>query len=459
MKHIYDFFANCKLQLHIKTYSMKRFIILIFFLLPAYLFAQESKKILIKAGKVFNSETGMFQPEMAIYITDNIIKRVKPYAEVSEKEKNEYVLIDLSKYTVLPGLIDAHTHLLNKETIMPENKFTGLDMMKTLTMEGDAYRAIYGAVRAKAYLEAGITSVQDLGNSGMFADVALRKAIENGLVDGPRMRCSGRGLSSEGGQMPDVVYKHREIINDEYRIIKGTEDAIQAVRENITQGADVIKIYSNNTPNVTALSIEEMQAIVKEAHRYGVKVTAHATDNESVYNAVISGVDGIEHGYQIADSTMELMAKKGVVLVPTDGDSVTTLQYAKLSWPDDIKQQKNMLLYQKFLNNRLKRAIKKGVIIVAGSDDYIDFKLPYAEPSLRTLVGYYESGMSIVEILKAATVNGAKQLNWSGKIGVIKPGAFADLIAVDHDIDKNINFILQIQFVMKNGKVYVNKVK
>ena len=118
-----------------------------------------------------------------------------------------------------------------------------------------------------------------------------------------------------------------------------------------------------------------------------------------------------------------------------------------------------MLLYQKFLNNRLKRAIKKGVIIVAGSDDYIDFKLPYAEPSLRTLVGYYESGMSIVDILKAATVNGAKQLNWSGKIGVIKPGAFADLIAVDHDIDKNINFILQIQFVMKNGKVYVNKVK
>ncbi len=438
---------------------MKRFIILVILLLPLSLLAQENKKILIKAGKVFNSETGVFQSEMAIYITDNIIKRVKPYAEVSEKEKNEYVLIDLSRYTVLPGLIDAHTHLLNKETIIPGNKFTGLDMMKTLTMEGDAYRAIYGAVRAKAYLEAGITSVQDLGNAGMYADIALRKAIENGLVDGPRMRCSGRGLSSEGGQMPDVIYKHREIIHDEYRIVKGTEDAIQAVRENITQGADVIKIYSNNTPNVTALSIEEMQAIVKEAHRYGVKVTAHATDNESVYNAVISGVDGIEHGYQIADSTMELMAKKGVVLVPTDGDSVTTLQYAKLSWPDDIKQQKNMLLYQKFLNNRLKRAIKKGVIIVAGSDDYIDFKLPYAEPSLRTLVGYYESGMSIVEILKAATVNGAKQLNWSGKIGVIKPGAFADLIAVDHDIDKNINFILQIQFVMKNGKVYVNKVK
>jgi len=159
------FMTFCRLHTSIKfkTYSMKRFIILVILLLPLSLLAQENKKILIRAGKVFNSETGVFQSEMAIYITDNIIKRVKPYAEVSEKEKNEYVLIDLSKYTVLPGLIDAHTHLLNRETIMPENKFTGLDMMKTLTMEGDAYRAIYGAVRAKAYLEAGITSVQDLG--------------------------------------------------------------------------------------------------------------------------------------------------------------------------------------------------------------------------------------------------------------------------------------------------------
>ena len=128
-----------------------------------------------------------------------------------------------------------------------------------------------------------ITAVQDLGNSGQFADIALRKSINEGLINGPRMRCAGQGLSSEGGQMPDVIYKHRNIVNDEYRIILGITDAIQAVRENITQGADVIKIYSNNTPNVTALSVEEMQAIVKEAHRYGVRVTAHATDNKAIW--------------------------------------------------------------------------------------------------------------------------------------------------------------------------------
>ena len=271
------------------------------------------------------------------------------------------------------------------------------------------------------------------------------------------MRCAGRGLSSEGGQMPDVIYKHRDIINDEYRIVKGKDDAMQAVRENITQGADVIKIYSNNTPNVTALSIEEMQAIVKEAHRYGLRVTAHATDNQAVYNAVISGVDGIEHGYEVEDSTFSLMAKNGVVLVPTDGDSLTFSQYGKLTAPNDKSIEKNILAYRKYLASRLMRAINKGVTIVAGSDDYIDFKLPYAIPSKRTLIGYFESGMSIPEILKSATIHGAAQLNWKDKIGVLKEGFLADIIAVDFNLDKNIDAIMNVHFVMKGGQVYLKK--
>jgi imidazolonepropionase-like amidohydrolase len=425
-------------------------------LLPFILFAQEGIKTLIKAGKFFNSETGTFQSDIAIIVSNNKIENVKSYKEVSEKEKKEFKIIDLSKYTILPGLIDAHTHLLNKETVLPDNKFSGLDMMKTLTMNGDAYRAIYGSVRAKAYLEAGITAVQDLGNSGQFADIALRKSIREGLTNGPRMRCAGLGLSSEGGQMPDVIYKHRNIVNDEYRIVISAADAIQAVRENITQGADVIKIYSNNTPNVTALSVEEMQAIVKEAHRYGVRVTAHATDNQAVYNAVISGVDGIEHGYEVEDSTLVLMAKKGVMLIPTDGDNFTFLKFGKLTGSNDPNLEKYILEGRKNAGDRLKRAIKNGVTIVAGSDDYIDFKMPYADPSKRTLIGYFESGMAIPEILKAATINGARQLNWSNYIGIIKAGYLADIIAVDNDLDKNINAILNVHFVMKDGKVYIN---
>ena len=135
---------------------MKKIFLILLFLTPCFLKAQDTNKVLIRAGKMFNSETGVFSNDMALLIEGKKIKIIKPYKEISEREKKEFELIDLSKYTILPGLIDAHTHLLNKETLMPDNKFSGLDMMKTLTMQGDAYRAIYGSVRAKAYLEAGI---------------------------------------------------------------------------------------------------------------------------------------------------------------------------------------------------------------------------------------------------------------------------------------------------------------
>jgi imidazolonepropionase-like amidohydrolase len=434
---------------------MKRNFILSLLLLPGFLFAQEGMKTLIKAGKIFNSETGIFQSEIGIIISNNKIESVKFYSEISNKEKSECKLIDLSKYTILPGLVDAHTHLLNNETILPENKYDGLDMMKTITMVGDAYRAIFGTVKAKAYLEAGITSVQDLGNAGQFADIALRKSINEGLIIGPRMRCAGMALASEGGTIPKIIYKHRAFINDEYRIVTGPEDAIQAVREVITQGADVIKIYSNNTVNITALSIEEMKAIVNEAHRYGIKVTAHSTNNQAAYNAVISGVDGIEHGDQIQDSTFQLMAKKGVIFVATQMDDFTSKKYFQLAYPN--RWEGIVKFSQEIQRKSIQSAIMNGVTIAAGSDDNIDLNMPFAEGSKRTLISYFESGMTIPEILRAATINAARQLNWSNNIGIIKPGYLADIIAVENDLDKNINAILKIYFVMKDGKVYVNK--
>jgi imidazolonepropionase-like amidohydrolase len=435
---------------------MRNFLLFFLLTLGNIALAQTNGKYLIKAGSLFDSETGQFRDDMTIVVNNNKITSVKPSKELTQQEAKDCEVIDLSKYTVLPGLIDAHTHLLYKEIIYPENKFSGLDMARMLTLDGDAYRAIYGAARARAYLEAGITSVQDLGNSGEFADIALRRAILEGLVIGPRMRCAGKGLSSQGGQFPGLIYKHQPIVDDEYRIVKSPEDGVQAVRENVTQGADVIKIYSNNTPNNTSLSIEEMQAIVREAHRLHRRVTAHATNNQAVYNAVIAGVDGIEHGYVVADSTLELMAKKGVVLVPTDGDSLTFVQYAKLASPSDPQTMvREVMGYRRELGERLQRAIRKGVTIVAGSDDYVDFGLPFAEPSKRTLIGYYENGIAIPQVLQFATINASRQLNWADRIGVLKAGYLADIIAVDRDLDKNINAILNVHFVMKDGKVIV----
>jgi imidazolonepropionase-like amidohydrolase len=418
---------------------------------------QSPSKYLIRAGKLFNSETGEFKTGMSILVTGNRIDTVKADKDISADEKKNYKLVDLSSYTVLPGLIDCHTHLLYKEVVWPGNNEASMDMNKMLTLDGDAYRSLYGAARAKAYLEAGITMVQDLGNSGSFADIALRRAINEGLIPGPRMRCSGPGLSTEGGQLPHTIYKHQELVKDEYRVVKSVDDAIQAVRENINQGASVIKIFSNNTPNNTMLRIDEMRAIVEEAHRYNIRVTAHATSNRSVYNAVMAGVDGIEHGYQIDDSTMELMVKKGVMLIPTDGDSVTFYQYAKLSNPTDTMGAKKWIV--DFMRNmrspqsRLNRAYKKGVEIAAGSDDYIDFKLPFAEPSIRNLVGYRQAGIPIADVLKFATINAAKQVNMKGRLGVLKKGFIADIVAVNKDIETNIEALLKVQFVMKDGKI------
>jgi imidazolonepropionase-like amidohydrolase len=436
---------------------MQKLLFALLFLTSGAMAQERASSYLVRAGKLFDSETGEFKTGMVVLVRDKKIEAVRTEKELSESEKAGRTVVDLSAYTVMPGLIDCHTHLLYREELHPGNTVESMDMIKELMTEGDAYRAIYGTARAKAYLEAGITAVQDLGNSGQYGDIALRRAINEGLVPGPRMRCAGRGLSSTGGQLPGVIYKHQDLVGDEYRVVKGPDDAVEAVRENITQGADVIKIYSNNTPNNTMLSVEEIRAIVGEAHRYGIRVTAHATDNRAVYNAVMGGVDGIEHGYSVDDTTFQLMARKGVVFVPTDGDSLIFAKYAQLQNPEDKNAPARVLGFRRFLGLRLRAAVRAGVTVAAGSDDYVDVKLPFADLSKHTIIGYVESGMSVVKALQFATINASKQLNWFGSVGVLKRGAWADIIAVDADLDTDIHAIMKVHFVMKDGKVVVGQ--
>lgn len=408
------------------------------------LVAQEPASVLIRAGRLFDSEAGAFLENQDILVRRSRIAAVGPDLTIPDGGE----IIDLRNYTVLPGLIDAHTHLLYLED--PSGSLT-TEGLKALLLEGEALRALHGAARARTFLDAGITTVRDLGNSGMFVDRALQRAIQDGSVPGPRMLVSGPGLSPVGGQFPGLLPEQADLAAREYRIVTGPEDAAAAVRENLTFGADVIKIFSNNTPNPGYLSVAEMRAIVGEAEVMGARVAAHATNDRAIWRAVEAGVHSIEHGYQITDSTLRFMQERDVALVPTDLDSLTIVRYMEQTGQSSPAR---VLSYLRSHRDRLRRAKALGVTIVAGSDAYIDLGVPQGSLARRVLFAYHQAGFTPVEVLLAATLNGAKLLGGEGRIGVIKAGAMADIIALEGDPEDDFDALERVRFVMKAGQVY-----
>lgn len=405
----------------------------------------------IKAGTLFDSETGVFLESRYITIRKNRVVSVG----ATKPDTKDAQVIDLSGYTVLPGLIDCHTHLLFLEKVGRQGGGLSAESVGAIVFEGDALRALRGAARARTFLDAGITTVQDLGNSGQFADVALRRAIEEGSAAGCRMRVSGPGLSAEGGQIPGLIAKHLPLVNDEYRIVRGPEDAAAAVRENVVMRVDVIKLYADSAPNLGRLSVEEMAAAVREAHRYGLRVAAHAVADRSVRDAALAGVDSIEHAYTLSDETIRLLKEKDIVVVPTLLSADAYGRYMEISGETDksvIREQ--VLAMQKQCGEVLQRLVKNGITIVSGSDDYIDLNMPQGQGARKVLTAYAECGMSVLDILRATSVNAAKHLRLEGRIGVIKPGSFADIIAVEGDLGKDIRVLENIRFVMKDGTIY-----
>lgn len=401
---------------------------------------------LIRAGRLFDSERGVMLLARDILVRGGLIETVGENLPVPAGAR----VIDLRRYTVLPGLIDGHTHLL-----LEVKPFAGIEP-ELITKDGDVLRALRGAARAREYLHAGFTTVRDLGNAGLFADVALKRAITEGNLPGPRMYVSGPGLSPEGGQFKGLTPRHRTIASEEYRIVRGVEDARQAVRENVTYGADLIKIYANNSPNPGLLSLEEMRGIVAEAHLLGVKVTAHATNDPSVRRAVEAGVDGIEHGYFVSDSILRLLARRKIPLVPTTPDLDTAVigsrARERAGIPLPPKEEFGPMLAR--AEAWVRQVGSSGVTLVAGSDMYWDLDLPRGVAAKRVLFAYRQAGIGPAQILQAATINAARLIG-EERLGRVAPGAYADLVAIEGDPLQSLDALERVRFVMKEGKVYV----
>ncbi|SDF53997.1 metal-dependent hydrolase family protein [Cellulophaga baltica] len=416
---------------------------------PAILIGQQ-KNIYIKAGFLYDSKQNKLLKNKLIKVQGTKIISIDDFESLPINNE----VIDLTDYTVLPGLIDAHTHVLFSQDA---NEDFAEHSIQSLTMESDALRVLRGSKRAKSYLDHGITSIKDLGNSGSYLDVALRDAINEGTIEGPRIFASGPILAANGGQVYGVLPEHQNLIDLEYRIIKSPDDAKNAVREHVNQNVDVIKICADNIPNKTYLTVEEINSIVKTAHTYHLKVTAHCVTSQSAWNAVEAGVDGIEHGFNLADSTLTKMAEKQIFLVPTENSKSYMNTYAKLAGynDDELDWIDN---YINKMEVRLNRAINKGVPIVAGSDNYTDVKISRGKSSIDMFNYYFEAGMKPLDILQSSTYISAFHLNKENEIGYINPQAIADIIAVKGDIVNDfISTIENVVFIMKDGKIYNDK--
>jgi imidazolonepropionase-like amidohydrolase len=413
--------------------------------------AQAPKPLVVRAARMLDVKSGQVIADAVILIENGRITEAGSKLPIPAGAE----VINLGNAMVLPGLIDSHTHLL-----MNYNDAIGGDdpnMILTVTQMSTARRALLGAKMGLEDLEAGITVVRDLGNSGTNGDVALRDAIRSGWVIGPRVFASTRALSAAGGQFGSVSGDTQKIIEQEYVAISGVEDARRAVRQAFYDGADLIKVIVNTGPRV--VSLEELKVIVEEAHRVGRKVSAHAIGDQATRISAEAGVDSIEHAYIVPDDVLKVMAAKKIYLVPTDFPAE---YYLPSNLPPEQKQQRleGIKGFTNGSRSRLARAVKAGVPIAAGSDSYYAKSgMTRGQTSLLMFRAYSEAGMTPLEIIRAATINGADLLAGDRALfGAIEKGKFADLIAVTGDPLKDITELERVRFVMKGGKIIKNEI-
>ncbi|MGZ3456942.1 MAG: amidohydrolase family protein [Archangium sp.] len=407
---------------------------------------QQPARLALRAARLLDGKRPTPLPDAVVLIEGTRIKAVGSGLPIPAGTR----IIDLGEATLLPGLIDAHSHLL-----LNDDPNLGIaNTVATVAQMSPADRALMGVKLGQEDLEAGITTVRDLGNSGINGDVSLRNAIERGWVTGPRIFASTRALAPPGGQFGPLQPQAQALVEQEYVPLSGVEDARRAVRQALFDGADCIKVIVGNGRNM--LSLEELKVIVEEAHRMKRKVAAHATDEETTRLAVEAGVDSIEHGYEISDDVLKLMARKHIYLVPTDGPLEQCMLSTPASAPPEKRRHQERVCKRTISesNNRLRRAMALGVPIAAGSDQFTDEPgLTRGQASMKMFGAYADAGLKPADIIRAATMNAAELLGLQDRIGSIEPKKLADIIAVKGDPLKDIRELEHVDFVMKGGRV------
>lgn len=435
--------------------NFKRFIILSLSLLlsPSLLMAQQNdrtaqpKRVLIRAGRLVDVRAGRVLTDQAILIEGDRIKEVGAAQSLSGRAPAGTEVIDLSNATVLPGLIDAHTHLTGN----PDQIGYG-----SLGISVPRY-ALHGARNARLTLEAGFTTVRDVGATG-YSDIALRDAINEGDIPGPRIDASGPAIGVTGGHCDENLLAPEFHFTSE-GVADGVPGVMRKTREIVKYGASVIKICATggvlskgDSPGAEQFNDEELRAIVTEARRLGRRVAAHAHGASGIKQAVAAGVDSIEHGSFINDEDIRLMKERGTYLVPTLylGDWFME-NYQKLNIPPYIMDKARAVL--PVARQNISRAFKAGVKVAFGTDAAV---YPHGLNG-REFAVMVKLGLTPMQAIQSATVNGADLLGWSDRVGSIEAGRFADIIAVGGNPLTDVTELERVRFVMKGGMVVKNE--
>ncbi|MGH7612441.1 MAG: amidohydrolase family protein [Gemmatimonadales bacterium] len=429
---------------------MRRVVLLLGLVFARDLAAQNPpspQRVLIKAGRLIDGRADQAQAGMGILIEGAWIRAVGPLVQI-QGQAGDARVIDLSRMTVLPGLIDTHTHLLL------QGDSTSDEYDRQLLFQSIAYRAILAARNARLSLEHGFTTLRDVETEGaMFADVDVKLAVNRGEVPGPRIYASTRAMAPTG--MYPILSANWELeLPHGVQPVDGVDGARLAVREQVSHGADWIKYYADRryyfTPDSTLRSWvnftdDEARAIVDETHRLGRRVAAHAIGADGIAAALRAGVNSIEHGDGMTDSLMDVMIRQNVYWVPT----VTVIHYVAAPrggiWIPMVDYQRAAF----------RRALRKGVKIVMGSDVG---GFPWTEINQAREFEYYvQYGMTPMQAIKSGTALAAELLGQSDSLGTIAPGHFADIVAVAGDPLQDITELQRVHFVMKGGTVYLSR--